>query len=85
MTPLLLAQLLAQFGTVGIPLIGKLVSDINSGKTATTVTPEDLAELNRLASQSAQDIYMRLGIFPPPNAAAPIPFTPAPPPVPPAA
>lgn len=68
MSPLLLAQLIAQLGTVGIPLIAKLIADIQAGKTATTVTPEDLAELARLAAQQAEDIYKRLGILPPPAA-----------------
>jgi hypothetical protein len=73
MSPLLLAQLIAQLGTVGIPLITKLVSDINAGKTATTVTPDDLAELARLSALSAESIYQRLGIMPPPDAEVPKP------------
>lgn len=66
MNPLLLAQLLSTLGTVGLPLITKLMGDINAGRTATTVTVEDLAELDRLSKQSAEDIYKRLGILPPP-------------------
>lgn len=68
MDPVLLAQLINTVGTVGLPLVAKLMADINGGKTQTTVTPEDLLELKRLADQSAADIYARLGITPPPSA-----------------
>lgn len=67
MNPLLLASLINTLGTVGIPFITKLMGDITAGRTATTVTPEDLAELKRLSDQSAEDIYARLGITPPPR------------------
>lgn len=66
MDPILLAQLINTVGTVGLPLIAKLMGDIKAGKTQTTVTPEDLLELKRLADQSAADIYRRLGLTPPP-------------------
>lgn len=69
MNPILLAQLINTLGTVGIPFIIKLMGDITAGRTATTVTPEDLAELKRLSDQSAEDIYARLGVTPPPPAA----------------
>lgn len=77
MNPVLLANLIAQLGTVALPLISKLMGDITAGRTATTVTPEDLLELKRLSDQTAEDIYARLGIAPPPPPAAPEP-TPAP-------
>lgn len=70
MNPILLAQLINTLGTVGIPFIVKLMGDINAGRTATTVTADDLTELARLANQSAEDIYRRLGITPPPPAVA---------------
>lgn len=70
MNPILLAQILAQLGTVGIPLIAKLMADISAGRTQTTVTVEDLAELARLSNQKAEDIYAKLGITPPPAATA---------------
>lgn len=70
MNPILLAQLINTLGTVGIPFIVKLMGDINAGRTATTVTEADLTELARLASQSAEDIYRRLGITPPPTPVA---------------
>jgi hypothetical protein len=77
MNPVLLANLIAQLGTVGLPLIAKLVDDFRAGRTATTVTPEDLTELNRLASQTAEDIYAKLGITPPPPKAPAEPPAPA--------
>lgn len=73
MNPVLLASLIAQLGTVGLPLITKLMGDIQAGRTQTTVTPEDLAELKRLADQSAADIWARLGIPLPPNITAETP------------
>lgn len=69
MNPLLLAQLINTLGTVGLPLIVKLMGDIQAGRTATTVTAEDLTELDRLAKQQAADIFKRLGVEPPPPAA----------------
>lgn len=68
MNPILLAQLLSSLGTVGLPLIQKIMEDINAGRTATTVTPDDLAELDRLAKQSAEDIFARAGVKAPPPA-----------------
>jgi hypothetical protein len=66
MDPILLAQLINTVGTVGLPLVAKLMGDIKAGKTQTTVTPEDLLELKRLADQDAASIYRRLGLTPPP-------------------
>ncbi len=66
MNPILLAQLINTLGTVGIPFIIKLMGDITAGRTATTVTIEDMTELDRLQKQKADDIYARLGVTPPP-------------------
>lgn len=66
MNPILLAELIRAVGTVGLPLIQKLVEDIQAGRTETTVTPADIAEVDRLAKQTASDIYARIGITPPP-------------------
>jgi hypothetical protein len=66
MDPIFLAQLINTVGTVGLPLVAKLMTDIKAGKTQTTVTSEDLLELKRLADQSAADIYRRIGVTPPP-------------------
>lgn len=59
MNPVLLAQLINSLGTVGIPLIMKIKGDIEAGRIATTVTADDLAELQRLASQTSADIIAR--------------------------
>ncbi len=69
MSPILLATLLSQLGTTGIPLIVKLVGDITAGRTQTSVTVDDLNELARLAALTSDEIYRRLGITPPPAAA----------------
>ena len=66
MNPILLASLIQILGTEGIPLILKLKNDIESGKTATTVTDADLAELARLAKQTSADIFARVGVTLPP-------------------
>ncbi len=65
MNPILLAQLLSTLGTVGIPLIQKLMADIAAKKSETTVTVEDLAELDRLSKLTSAGIYASLGIKPP--------------------
>jgi hypothetical protein len=64
-TAALLTALLT-YGPSIIPLVGKLVTDIESGKGRKEVTAADLAELARLASLSSTEIYARLGIAPPP-------------------
>lgn len=63
-----LLPLLLQYGPSIIPLVSKLVANIEAGKGNTTVSDADWAELNRLASQTSSDIYARLGITPPPAA-----------------
>lgn len=68
MNPVLLAQLIAAVGQVGLPLVEKLLSDIRLGKTETTVTPEDVAEVSRLAHQTAAEIFARSGVALPPPA-----------------
>lgn len=62
MNPILLAELIRQVGTVGIPLILQLWKDIQDGRTVTTVTPEQLAEVHRLSSQTSADLYARAGV-----------------------
>lgn len=62
MNPVLLAQLLNTLGTVGLPLVQKLMADIEAGRTQTTVTAEDLAELERLSKLTAADIFRRAGV-----------------------
>jgi hypothetical protein len=65
MNPLLLAQLINTLGTVGLPIITKLMGDISAGRTQTTVTAEDLAELSRLSSLTGEKIFESMGAVPP--------------------
>lgn len=67
-TPVILLQLVLQYGPTIIPLIQKLVADIQAGKGNTAVSAEDLAELARLSALKGEDIYAKLGITPPPAA-----------------
>lgn len=69
MPPLLAAQILAQIGTTGLPLLAKLLDDFRAARTVTTITPEDVLELDRLSKQDSDSIYAKLGITPPPAAA----------------
>lgn len=66
MNPVLLANLIAQLGAVGIPLILKLKADIDAKKTATTVTDADLTELARLSALTGEGIFRAAGVTPPP-------------------
>lgn len=68
MTTAALLTAVLTYGPSIIPLVQKLVGDIAAGKGQAQVTPEDLAELAKLAAQSSNDIYVRLGIVPPPAA-----------------
>jgi hypothetical protein len=65
MNPILLAELIRAVGTIGLPLVMKLKADIDAGRTKTTVTDEDLAELARLSALTAADIFKRAGVEPP--------------------
>jgi hypothetical protein len=56
------------YGPSVIGVVQKLVADVEAGRGNQPVTAADLAELNRLAVQSAADIYARLGIALPPAA-----------------
>lgn len=69
MNPILLAQLLSSVLSVAPQAIGlviKIKEDIESAKTATTVTTADLTELMRLAANTSASIYAKAGITPPP-------------------
>lgn len=66
MTTAALLTAVLTYGPSIIPLVQKLVTDISAGKANKEVTPEDMAELSRLAALSSNDIYARLGIIPPP-------------------
>lgn len=65
MNPVLLAQLINTVGTVGLPLVQKLMADIEAGREKTTVTAADLAELERLSKLTAEEIFRRAGAVAP--------------------
>lgn len=65
MNAVTLLDAVLKYGPTIIPLVQKLVADIEAGKGNQTVTAADLAELARLAGQSAEDIYAAAGIQPP--------------------
>ncbi len=64
-TILSLAEAVLKYGPSVVGLLAKLHQDIASGRGDQPVTDADWAELNRLADQTAEDIYKRLGITPP--------------------
>ena len=66
MTTAALLGAVLTYGPSIIPLVQKLVADIEAGRGNALVTAADLAELARLANQTGEDIYARLGITPPP-------------------
>lgn len=66
MTFAVLLSAVLQYGPSIIPLVQKLVANIEAGKSNATVTSADLAELIALANQTGSDIYKREGIAPPP-------------------
>lgn len=68
MTTAALLTAVLTYGPTILPLVQKLVADIESGKGSTVVTAADLAELVTLSTQTSADIYARLGITPPPRA-----------------
>jgi len=61
-------KLLVDHGPTAVVWAQKIWANIEAGKANTVVTAEDIAELNRLSSLTAGDIYARLGITPPPAA-----------------
>lgn len=71
MTIAAIAAFIQTFGPAAmaaLPLLEKLYADIKAGRGQQEATPADWTEINRLAAQSAEDIYKRLGITPPPPA-----------------
>lgn len=70
MNPAVLVALL-QYGPSVLGIVQKLLADLEQGRTQTTVTAADIGELQRLAGQSAADIFKRAGLTPPPNAGTP--------------
>jgi hypothetical protein len=61
-----LANLLVKYGPSAISLGANIDSNIAAGKGQTEVTAADWAELDALSKQSAEDIYAKEGITPPP-------------------
>jgi len=72
-TPAILLQLVLQYGPSVVGIVAKLVADIQAGRGQTAVTQADWDELTRLSSLTAESIYARLGITPPPSSSAPTP------------
>ena len=67
MTFAALLPLLLQYAPQAIGLIENVVLNIAAGRSQAQVLPADWAELDRLASQTSDDIYLKLGITPPPK------------------
>ncbi|MCJ7823951.1 MAG: hypothetical protein MUP44_03560 [Anaerolineales bacterium] len=67
MTFATLFTLLAKYGPSIIPIIQNIRLAIAAGRENEVVSDADWIELDRLARQSAEDIYRRLGITPPPT------------------
>ena len=65
MTTAALLTAILTYGPSIIPVVQKLIADIEAGKANATVTSADLDELNRLANLTSDSIYARLGITPP--------------------
>lgn len=61
-----LLPLLLQYAPEAIGVIGHVVTNIAAGRSQATVTDADWAELDRLAALTADAIYKRRGIAPPP-------------------
>lgn len=68
MTFATLLPLVLTYGPSIIPIVQKLVAAVQAGRSNETVSDADWAELTRLATQKGEDIYLRLGITPPPPA-----------------
>ncbi len=60
-----LADALKKYGPTAITLGAKIYGNIAEGRGQTEVKAADWAELDRLASQSAEDIYTKEGVTPP--------------------
>lgn len=66
-TAILLLEAVLKYGPGVVSLVHKLSQDIAAGRGDQPVTDADWAELIRLSTQTADDIYARLGITPPTN------------------
>jgi hypothetical protein len=59
-------QAVLTYGPTVVGVLQKLVADIEAGRANEPVTAADLAELQRLGSQTAADIFARAGVKLPP-------------------
>jgi hypothetical protein len=62
MTITAIAQLVATYGPTILPLVEKLIADIEAGKGNQQVTSADVAELIRLAGLTSASLYARAGV-----------------------
>ena len=65
MTFAALLPLLLQYAPEAIGVIGHVVTNIAAGRSQQVVTDADWTELDRLAANTSDAIYKRLGIKPP--------------------
>lgn len=70
MNPALIAQLLG-YGVQYVPIVIKLIEDFKEKRTETTVTVDDLKELQRLNGLTLESIFAAQGVAPPPVAVIP--------------
>ncbi len=63
-----LLPLLIQYAPEAIGVIGHVVTNIAAGRSQATVLDSDWTEIDRLAANTSDAIYKRLGITPPPAA-----------------
>lgn len=66
MTYLALLDLVIKYAPEAVNLIEHLVINVASGRAAKVVTDADATELDRLGSLTAEAIFARKGITPPP-------------------
>lgn len=66
MNPVVVAALL-QYGPTAFTVLQKLLEDFEKGRTQTTVTSADVAELSRLSKLTAAEIFARAGVQLPPT------------------
>ncbi len=67
MTFATLLPLLLQYAPEAIGLISHTVQNIAAGRSQATVTDADWVALDALANQTGEEVYLRLGIPPPPK------------------
>lgn len=68
MTFAVILPLLLKYAPEAVDVIGHVVANIAAGRSQHEVTDADYAEIDRLAANTSDAIYKRLGIAPPPPA-----------------